>query len=562
MRRERIRRTIAFHPGSRGMAPSGTLGVTRDFPRLGIGCSIWEMRSNTVTRFLLRSFFLFLGFALFCHQSVIAGSGSARPNVVFLLTDDQTTYSLQCYGNPDVKTRHIDQLASEGLVFDNHYNTTAICMASRANIMTGMFEYKTGCNFEHGPLLKTHWEKSYPVLLRKAGYATAFAGKFGFEVADKPWAKGILPEGDFDRWGGGPGQTHFETIKNKSMASYAKKYPHSSRAYGAFGRDFIQDCAKQNKPFCLSISFKAPHRPVSPDPVDDAVYQGKTFLRPDNYGREYGEHFSRQSRQGRQYERFKSWDYDKDYDGVMAKYHQQIYAVDAAVGMIREALKKHGVEENTVVIFTSDNGFFCGSHGYGSKVLPYEESSRAPLIVFDPRVQGKERAKKREPRTAALTGNVDFAPTILDLAGLPIPANMDGKSLVPVLNNPTVAEIHRTLPLINVWGPRECHSLAVVTKDYKYIYWNYAEGDYEPVEELYHTAEDPLELTNVAAAPEQAKQLKDMRAEYESFVATWKKSGVPYHRYQQFGTVFDRTATWEEKKKAMASDRRPARPKK
>ena len=165
-------------------------------------------------------------------------------------------------------------------------------MASRATIFTGMFEYKTGCNFEHGALLREHWEKSYPVLLRGAGYMTAVAGKFGFEVTDTPGKKGVLPEDDFDRWGGGPGQTHYETAKNKSMAKYAKEYPHSTRSYGVFGQDFIKDAAGAKKPFCLSISFKAPHQPVTPDPLDDDVYAGKKFRKPENYGREHGEHFS------------------------------------------------------------------------------------------------------------------------------------------------------------------------------------------------------------------------------------------------------------------------------
>jgi arylsulfatase A-like enzyme len=187
----------------------------------------------------------------------------ARPNIVFLMADDQCTYSMGCYGTPNVKTPNLDRLARNGIVFDNHYDTTAICMGSRACVMTGMYEYKTGCNFDHGPLLRTHWEKAYPVLLREAGYLTAFAGKFGFEVAEAPGRKRSLPEADFDRWGGGPGQTSYQTAKNKSMAHYAKEFPHSTRAYGAFGRDFIRDAAKQSKPFCLSISFKAPHRPVS-----------------------------------------------------------------------------------------------------------------------------------------------------------------------------------------------------------------------------------------------------------------------------------------------------------
>ncbi len=261
------------------------------------------------------------------------------PNLVFLLTDDQCTYSVGCYGNPDVKTP----------------------------------------------------------------------------------TKGKLPERDFDKWGAGPGQTSYETKKNKSMAAYAEKYPHSSRSYGAFGADFIAEAAKAGKPFCLSISFKAPHKPATPDPLDDGVYAGKKFVKPKNYGRENGRHFSKQSRQGRQYERFVDWNYADKYDEVMAVYHQQVYAVDVAVGMVRHALEKSGVAGNTVAIFTSDNGFLCGSHGYGSKVLPYEEASRVPLIIYDPRHPNSGK----KLRCKALTGNVDFAPTILELAGVKAPDGMD-----------------------------------------------------------------------------------------------------------------------------------------
>ena len=460
-----------------------------------------------------------------------------RPNIVFLLSDDQTTYSLGCYGNNDVSTPNLDRLAADGMAFDRHYNTTAICMASRVNIMTGLFEYKSGCNFEHGPLLRNHWEQSYPVLLRQSGYKTAIAGKFGFVVAAAPGGKGRLPEDDFDRWGGGPGQTHYETARNLSMATYAKKYPHSTLSYGAFGADFIRDFAGGEQPFCLSISFKAPHRPVTPDPKFDSVYAGKSFTKPANYGREYGVHFAKQSKQGRQYERFVSWNYDKDYDGVMAKYHQQIYAIDVAVGMIREALVKAGVEKNTVIVFTSDNGFFCGSHGYGSKVLPYEESSRAPLIFFDPRLPESGNGA----RCGALTGNVDIAPTLLALGGVDLPGHMDGKSLLSLYENPK-AEIHEWLPLINVWGPRACHSLSVVTKNRKYIYWNYAGEGFSPSEEMYDLVNDPLELTNAASDADSAG-LEAMRENYDVAVDHWKTNAVDYHRYSEFARVFKRPAS-------------------
>jgi len=484
-----------------------------------------------------------------------ADNTGQRPNIVFLMADDQCTYSMGCYGNQDVQTPNLDQLAAEGMVFDNHYDTTAICMASRANVMTGMYEYKTGCNFDHGPLVNDLWQTSYPMQLRKAGYFTGFAGKFGFEVVDTAGEKkGRLPSDDFDLWGGGPGQTSYKTSQNKSMAEYADQYPHSTLSYGAFGRDFIQQAAATKKPFCLSISFKAPHQPTTPDPRFDSVYQGKTFQKPANYGRRYGLHFAEQSRTGRQYERFFSWNYADQYDQVMATYNQQIYGIDVAVGMIRDALKEHGVADNTVVIYTSDNGFLCGSHGYGSKVLPYEEASRVPLIVLDQR----HTNSGRKTRCEALTGNVDFAPTILKLAGLKPTATMDGGDLMTLYDQPD-RKIHDSLQLINVWGPADAHSFAVVTKDMKYIYWPSARKGMTPTEEFYNTSEDPLELTNLIPVtkippPDQPKTkhdvfqaLEQMRSLYDQAVAQWKREAVAHNNYTAFGTISDRSIAWEEK---------------
>ncbi len=469
-----------------------------------------------------------------------------RPNIIYLMSDDQSSYTLGCYGNEDVKTPNIDRLAADGMAFDNHYDTTAICMASRATVMTGMYEYKHGTNFKHGDMLSGIWKKTYPILLREAGYLTAFAGKLGFELRETPDGPQLeLPGDDFDRWGGGPGQTFYETEKNESMADYAKEYPHSTLSYGAFGRDFIRDAANAGKPFCLSISFKAPHKPETPDPKFDDVYAGKTFKKPENYGRENGEHFSKQSKSGRQYPRFEEWGYSDRYDEVMAIYHQQIYAIDVAVGMIREALEEQGVADNTVIIYTSDNGFFCGSHGLGSKVLPYEEATRVPMIIYDPRHPNSGK----QLRSDALTGNIDFAPTLLKLAGLPIPGNMDGKDLMPLYENPQ-ASIHESLALMNVYNQENSLStrfLATVTKDMKYVFWSYAADGFEEAEELYHLDKDPLELTNQAGNPEYNSTLKQMRKIYDSYLEHWKSEGVPYNNYQPYGTIFDRSIDWAEK---------------
>jgi arylsulfatase A-like enzyme len=461
-------------------------------------------------------------------------SAGERPNIVFLMSDDQATYSMGCYGTPGAKTPHLDQLADDGMIFDRHYDTTAICMASRATVFTGKYEYKTGCNFEHGAMRQTTWENGYPVLLRNAGYTTAFAGKFGLEV-QSPGEKPRLPEDDFDLWGGGPGQTSYATKKNKSMEKYAEEFPHSTRSYGAFGRDFIQHSAKGDKPFCLSISFKAPHHPVQPDPKFDDIYRDAKFTKPANYGRQAGEHLSLQSREGRQYERFHSWSYADDYDAVMAKYYQQIYAIDVAVGMIRQAIVDAGCRDNTVVIYTSDNGFMNGSHGYGSKVIPYEESARVPMIVFDPRHENSGK----KLRCDQLTCNADFNSTILNLAGVSVPEDVDGDDLMTLYDDPK-SRIHSAIPLINVWGPKKVHSLGVVTKRWKYIYWPYDEDGFESTEELFDVANDSGEMKNLADVTSDTPELKSMRKRYDALVGKWRSEAVPYNNYQPFADIFRR----------------------
>ncbi len=480
--------------------------------------------------------------------------GKAPPNIVFLLADDQCTYSLGCYGAPQARTRNIDQLAAEGISFDRFYATTAICMASRASIFTGRYEHRHGCNFEHGPLVRSLWQHSYPVLLRQAGYRTAIAGKIGIEVSERPGTKGELPESDFDAWAAGPGQTSYESRKNPALVPYAGEYPHSTLAYAAWGSDFIRHSAAQGRPFCLSISFKAPHHPVQPDRRFEAIYAGVAFDRPANFGRQNGSHFSLQSRRGRQYERFHSWGYATDYDAVMAKYYQQIYAIDAAVGMLRRAVDEAGVAGNTIFIFTSDNGFLCGAHGYASKVLPYEEASRVPLVIFDPRTP----AARRGIRCDALTGNIDIAPTVLELAGVRPPADMDGQSLVPCLDDPEVS-LHDELALMNVWGPHPVHSLAIVTTEYKYIYWPYAADGLIPTEELYDMQSDRLEMHNLVGQPRHAIALDGMRDRYDALVEAWRRRSVPFHGYARFGIIFDRKAAWDRKETAYRGGTGPVR---
>jgi arylsulfatase A-like enzyme len=208
--------------------------------------------------------------------------------------------------------------------------------------------------------------------------------------------------------------------------------------------------------------------------------------------------------------------------------------------MIRSALEEQNCANDTIIIFTSDNGFMCGSHGYGSKVLPYEEASRVPLIVMDPRSEADNLgADNKGRRCGALCGNVDIAPTILRFAGINIPDELDGASLDSLVGN-SAASVHDCLPLINVWGPSAVHSLAITTKDWKYIYWPYSKNGFVPSEELYHTANDPLELTNCSQDPTFADVLRQMHGLYDEQLSRWRRTAVDYHGYKQDGNRFVR----------------------
>lgn len=477
---------------------------------------------------------------LFClHQAACGQNATAtRPNIVFLLTDDQTAGAVGCYGNPDVITPQLDRLAQQGTRFVNHYNTTSICMASRCSILTGLYEYRHGCNFDHGDLERRFFENSYPLQLRRAGYYTGFAGKLGFDLQSEDFS---VIASEFDAWAGGPGQTHYETAKNPAIVQYAEAYPHCSRAYAAWAGDFLKAAKDSGRPFCLSISFKAPHLPFTPDPTDLELYAGKSqFARPENYGPAQGGHLSRQVQTSRAATDYREW--MNDYDETARRYYALISGVDAAVGMIRDSLQREGLADNTVIIYTSDNGYNCGAHGFGDKVIPYEEGSKAPLIIFDPRLDKAHAGNV----SYSLTANVDMAATILDLAGVHPAQPMDGWALRPLLSDPTAA-VREVLPLFNFWGVPSAQSMALVTPTWKYIHWFYAPEGWQATEELFQLAVDRLEMKNLAHDANYQAELDTMRKHYDLELTKLREGHVADHAYEAYPTLFDRQPSWEVK---------------
>ncbi len=468
-----------------------------------------------------------------------------RPNIIVLLADDLSYHSVGFSGNTQVITPKLDQLANDGVIFDRAYDTTAICMASRAQVFTGKYEFKTGTNFLHGAMTPAIWKDSYQVRLKQDGYYTGFVGKFGFAVKDdvSNWDYNKpehLPIDDFDEWYGWPSQGSYNAKANTQIKKFSKAYPHTTAAVAAASMEFIDKAKEREAPFLLSISFKAPHKPFSPDPAYDDIYKDTVWKKPNNYGEQGAKHIPQQAKSGRQYRTMLDF-IDSNYQENMRKYNQLVYGIDVAVGMIRDHLTQAGVADNTVILFLSDNGYSLGAHNMSGKVLPYEEPSRTPFIVFDPR----QKKQQSIERTRALVSNLDVAPTLFELAGSKPPLAMDGNSVLPLLTDSS-ARTNEAILLIQDWGNGPTHSLSVVTENFKYIYWPYAH-DMPVAEELYDLRNDALEMTNLIDDPEYSAQLRLLQNAYDTAIKKWKSESVKTGDYPVYGDIFDRHLSWQKK---------------
>jgi arylsulfatase A-like enzyme len=229
-------------------------------------------------------------------------------------------------------------------------------------------------------------------------------------------------------------------------------------------------------------------------------------------------------------------------------YYALISGVDSAVGMIRAELESQGLAENTVIILTSDNGYNSCSHGFGDKVLPYEEGSKSPLIIFDPRLPKSHAGQVSN----SVTANVDMTATIFALANVAVPSAIDGKNVIPLLSNPN-NKVRDWLPLFNHWGAASSQSMAVVSPEWKYVHWYYAgqlkpeDTAVEPTEVLFHLPVDRTEMTNVASEARFASQLATAREAYDAELAAMKTKLISGHGYEAYTVLFDRATSWDSK---------------
>jgi arylsulfatase A-like enzyme len=424
-------------------------------------------------------------------EAAPAAAGASRPNLVLLLTDDQRWDALGCAGHPIVRTPNIDALARGGIRFRNAFVTTPICAASRASLLTGLYERTHRYTFGTPPLIDRHTEISYPVRLKKAGYRTGFVGKFGVNV----------PKGAEGRM--------FDYFRPLNRNPYFKKQADGTERYvediaGDRAVEFLDGC-KPGEPFCLSVSFNAPHaedndpRQYFWPPSVDHLYKDTLIPVPKTMSPEFFEAQPEFLKSSESRVRF-NWRFNEPakYQEMVRGYYRMISAVDQVIGRLREELERRGLAENTIVLFSSDNGYFLGERGFADKWYGYEYSLRVPLIVFDPRLDPPRRGRVLDPMAL----NVDVAPTLLDLAGVPVLAEMQGRSLLPLLRGDAPKDWRTDFFFEHLFERNNIpKSEGVRTERWTYIRW----FDQTPlVEELYDHVADFDQTRNLVRDPRHA----------------------------------------------------------
>jgi arylsulfatase A-like enzyme len=430
-----------------------------------------------------------------------AAAETSRPNIVVIVADDLRWDALGFSGNRIVQTPNLDRLAREGVQFQRHFVTSSICNVSRASMFSGQYLRRHKIlEFDMG-FTPQQWSNCYPKLLRDAGYRTGFIGKFG--VGDPQEIATMASE--FDYWRGLPGQAGLFFDRNNPTL-------HKTARFGDQALQFLRE-SNLKRPFCLSISFNAPHardkqeREFWPDARDESLYTNIEIPVPPKSAPAWFEKLPEIAKTSEGRTRWaRRFDTPEKFQRILKDYYRLITGIDREVGRIVKCLEELGCRDNTVIVFTSDNGFFFGERGMADKWLMYEESIRVPMLVHDARL-----AKAR--KVDALTLNIDLAPTVLDLAGVPVPSSMQGRSLVPLLKGKLPKDWRRDFLY-------EHHTMAKIiprvegvrTERWKYVRWVNA----TPVwEELFDLSADLEETRNLAGERKYQKQLNTLRKRWQ-----------------------------------------------
>ncbi|MGC9353598.1 MAG: sulfatase family protein, partial [Mariniphaga sp.] len=433
---------------------------------------------------------------LFCASGLVAGNKTEKsevqqkPNIIFILTDDQRWDALGYAGNNIIQTPEMDKLAASGVYFRNGMVTTPICSASRASIFSGLHERTHKYTFQTGPIRSEFMAESYPNLLKEAGYYTGFFGKFGVNYTAKETLFDVME--DYDR------NNRFQDYRGYYYKTLNGDTVHLTRYTGQQALDFI-DNAPEEKPFCLSLSFSAPHAHDGASEQyfwqreSGKLYQNREMPGPELAEDRYFQELPLPVREGFNRLRW-NWRFDtpEKYQHSVKGYYRMIYGVDLEIAKIRAKLEEKGLDKNTVIILMGDNGYFLGERQLAGKWLMYDNSVRVPLIVYDPREN-----RHRDVDDMAL--NIDIPSTILDLAGVPQPESWHGKSLLPVVSGTQKSLDRDTVLIEHLWEFENIPpSEGVRTSEWKYF--RYVND--KSWEELYNLKNDPKETENLASKPE------------------------------------------------------------
>lgn len=434
--------------------------------------------------------------------SFSTSADDAKPmNILLLYADDWRHDTLGVAGNAVVKTPTIDGLAEQGMRFTHNCVTTSICGISRATLYTGQWMSRHGA--DRFKMWDTPWEETYPGLLRANGYWLGHVGK---------WHNGKFPKDQYD----------FSTVYYGRHWYKDENEPggkiHVTKRNERDALKFLDERPK-DKPFVLNVCFFATHAEdphedqFLPQPESMELYKDVEIPVPANATQASWENlpdFFDDTNEGRRryYWRF---DTPEKYQRMMKNYYRMATEVDSTCGVILKKLEEQGVLDNTLVIFTTDNGYYHAEHGLADKWYPHEESIRVPLVIVDPRMEKNKIGKTNDEFTLS----VDLAPTILHAAGIAAPRNMQGRDIGqlyrPIPPNVRMAQWRQEFfyehpPFA---GDRIPPSEALVRKDFKYMYW-----PKHDVEQLFDLKNDPIEEVDLSKDPKCAEKLSEMRKRF------------------------------------------------
>jgi len=470
-----------------------------------------------------------------CKSFAISTTSVKRPNIIFIMTDDHASHALSCYGSRINRTPNLDRLAKEGMLFENCFCTNSICAPSRAVILTGKYSHLNGV-VDNGAEFDGS-QQTFPKLLQRGGYETAIIGKWHLKSEPTGFGYWNILVGS---WGQGE---YFHPLFSENG---------TQRKNTGYVTDIITDkCLewleerKSDKPFCLMCHHKAPHRSWEPDEKHAKMYEDIEIPEPPTFNDDYktrsdaarqqemtveyhltpgdlkveppeeltdqqrkkwnrtgvhGEHWSpSENLKGQALKKWKYQRYIKDYLRCIA-------SVDDNVGRLLDYLDSTGLAKRTIVIYTSDQGFYLGDHGWFDKRFMYEESLRMPLMIRYP------EEIKAGSVNGDITLNLDFAPTFLDFAGVAKPTDMQGQSLRPLLYNNTPDD-WRSSMYYHYYEYPGWHAVkrhyGVRTKRYKLIHFYHDIDEWE----LYDLQEDPHELNNIYDDPAYTSIVKELKDE-------------------------------------------------